>query len=82
MSTYDTDYFLVRKVDVDRTVEALEEATALVGPSQAAMNTDQGFWSTSQTYTGTLRKHGIRISMGHSIENYGIFFYIKIQFPP
>ena len=49
-------------MDVHFCVEALEEAIALYGAPEI-MNTDQGSQFTSQTFTGLLKEHGIRISM-------------------
>ena len=49
-------------MDVHFCVEALEEAIAIYGAPEI-MNTDQGSQFTSQTFTGLLKEHGIRISM-------------------
>ncbi len=49
-------------MDVHFCVEALEEAIVLYGAPEI-MNTDQGSQFTSQTFTGLLKEHGIRISM-------------------
>ena len=44
-------------------VEALEEALVQYGPPEI-FNTDQGSQFTSDEFTGTLKRHGVMISMG------------------
>ena len=49
-------------MDVHFCLEALEEAIARYGAPEI-VNTDQGSQFTSQAFTGSLKQHGIRISM-------------------
>jgi putative transposase len=50
-------------MDVHFCIEALEEAIAVHGTPDI-MNTDQGSQFTSQAFTGLLKEHDIRLSMG------------------
>jgi putative transposase len=52
---------LSNTLDADFCVEALEEALRKGRPD--IFNTDQGSQFTSETFTGLLEQHGIRISM-------------------
>ena len=53
---------LSNTLGADFCVEALEEALSRYGPPEI-FNTDQGSQFTSDDYTGTLKDHGIMISM-------------------
>ena len=50
-------------MDASFCVEALEEALETYGTPEI-FNTDQGSQFTSEDFTGVLKDHGIRISMG------------------
>src|SRR4051795_8409096 len=53
---------LSNTLDADFCVEALEEALSCYG-RQEIFNTDQGSQFTSDDFTGTLKRHGVTISM-------------------
>ena len=53
---------LSNTLGADFCVEALEEALARYGRPEI-FNTDQGSQFTSEDFTGTLKEHGITISM-------------------
>jgi putative transposase len=53
---------LSNTLDADFCVEALEEALARYGRPEI-FNTDQGSQFTSDDFTGTLKRHGVKISM-------------------
>jgi putative transposase len=53
---------LSNTLGADFCVEALEEALARYGRPEI-FNTDQGSQFTSEAFTGTLQRHGVRISM-------------------
>ena len=62
---------LSNTLDADFCVEALEEALSRYGRPEI-FNTDQGSQFTSDDFTGTLKRHGITISMdgkGRCIDN-------------
>ena len=60
-SRYVLSWRLSNTLDTDFCVEALEEALKKGRPE--IFNTDQGTQFTSETFTGLLKSHGVRISM-------------------
>jgi putative transposase len=60
-SRYVLSWKLSNTLDTDFCIEALEEALKKGRPE--IFNTDQGTQFTSETFTGLLKSHGVRISM-------------------
>jgi putative transposase len=58
----DLAWRLLNTLEADVCVEALNQAIARFGPPEF-MNTDQGSQFTPSTWTGRLRRSGVRISM-------------------
>ena len=61
-SRYVLSWRLSNTLDADFCVEALEEALSEGKPE--IFNTDQGSQFTGEAFTGLLKQHGVRISMG------------------
>jgi transposase InsO family protein len=71
---------LSNTLGADFCVEALEEALSRYGRPEI-FNTDQGSQFTSADFTGTLKQHGVTISMARPVDMWTIGVADRLGFP-